>query len=126
MSAHTKKRTTAAWTEIRLRVPASDADRLRRAIAGLLDVGRNGACLLDESEPEERLYDADEVLPDSTPGRCLRGLRVREDLTQEEMAAKLGISQHHISEMESGARKISVNMAKRIGAAFNVSYRALL
>jgi plasmid maintenance system antidote protein VapI len=42
------------------------------------------------------------------------------------MAEKLGIRQHHISEMEKGARSISVEMAKRIGKTFDISYKVFL
>ena len=61
-------------------------------------------------------------------GVYLRGLRYRERLTQKELAKKLGqgISQHHISEMENGKRKISVEMAKRLAAILHADYRMLL
>jgi transcriptional regulator with XRE-family HTH domain len=57
---------------------------------------------------------------------ALRGLRGKEDLTQEELAERIGVTQHRVSEMESGKRSISREMAKRIGKAFNISYRVFL
>ncbi|MFA7684732.1 MAG: helix-turn-helix transcriptional regulator [Syntrophales bacterium] len=74
----------------------------------------------------EELYSAKEVFPESSPGNRLRGLRTREDLTQKELAAALGVRQHHISEMEKGTRAISVDMAKRIGKIYKVSYKVFL
>lgn len=54
-------------------------------------------------------------------GVYLRGLRRRERLTQQQLAKKLGqgVSQHHISEMENGKRKITIEMSK---ATFWVCY----
>jgi plasmid maintenance system antidote protein VapI len=42
------------------------------------------------------------------------------------MAEKLGLRQHHISEMERGTRPISLDMAKRISKTFNISYKVFL
>ncbi len=57
---------------------------------------------------------------------ALRGLRGKEDLTQTELAARLGVSQNAISEMESGKRPISTKMAKRLGEEFNLPYKVFL
>ena len=59
-------------------------------------------------------------------GIAVRGGRCKEDMTQQELADKLGISQHHISEMENGKRSIGKAMAKRLAAIFNVDYRVFL
>lgn len=61
-------------------------------------------------------------------GVYLRGLRRREGLTQQQLAKKLGtrVSQHHISEMEHGKRKISIEMAKRLAAVLHADYRMFL
>ena len=53
-------------------------------------------------------------------------LRAREEITQKQLAAVLGIQQTRVSEMENGVRPISVDMAKRIGKAYNISYKAFL
>jgi transcriptional regulator with XRE-family HTH domain len=57
---------------------------------------------------------------------ALRGLRGKEDITQAELAARLGISQNMVSDMESGKRNISLKMAKRIAEEFKVPYKAFL
>ena len=60
------------------------------------------------------------------PGVCLRGARVKEGLSQTELADKLGISQSNLSKMELGKRPIGKTMAKRIAAALRVDYRMFL
>ena len=75
------------------------------------------------NEEGEELYTLEEVFPDAHPGKIVRGLRVKEDITQEELAKRLGIAQTHVSEIESGKRPVSRNMAKRLAEAFNVSPR---
>ncbi len=127
MSAHTKARTTKGLTEIRLEVPAQDAARVRRAIGGMLALVGRGARLLDEDAIDDNaLYAIEDVFPDSTPGRRLRGLRTREGITQQELAEKLGIQQHHVSEMEKGTRKIGLAMARRISKAYDISHLVFL
>lgn len=56
----------------------------------------------------------------------LRGSRFKADITQKEAANALGISQHHISEMENGKRPIGKEMAKKMGSFFDVDYRVFL
>lgn len=68
----------------------------------------------------------EEVFPDAHPGKIVRGLRVREDITQEELAKRLGITQTHVSEIESGKRAISQSMAKRLAETFNTLPRMFL
>ncbi len=127
MSAHTKARTIKELTEIRIEVPARDATRVRQAIGGILALVGRGARLLDGDEIDDSaVYAFEEAFPDSTPGRRLRGLRTREGITQRELAEKLGIQQHHVSEMEKGTRKISPAMARRIAKAYDISHRVFL
>ncbi|MDR3211587.1 MAG: helix-turn-helix domain-containing protein [Planctomycetota bacterium] len=78
------------------------------------------------NEDGEESYSLKEVFPESSPGNRLRGLRAREGLKQKELASALGILPHHVSEMEKGTRAISVDMAKRIGEAYNISYKVFL
>lgn len=60
------------------------------------------------------------------PGALLRGLRVRENLTQIEMADKIQVTQSDISQMENGTRKVGRIIAKRIEKLFDVDYRSFL
>lgn len=43
-------------------------------------------------------------------------------LSQDEFAAQIGISRQYYSEIESGKRTPSVNLAKEIGSALKISW----
>jgi DNA-binding XRE family transcriptional regulator len=60
------------------------------------------------------------------PGALLRGIRVRENITQSEMAKKIKVTQSDISQMENGTRSIGRIVAKRIEKIFQVNYRSFL
>jgi len=62
----------------------------------------------------------------SEGGLALKGNRSKEEVTQKELATALGISQHHISEMENGKRPIGKEMAKRLAEYFKTDYRVFL
>lgn len=62
----------------------------------------------------------------SESGLALRGSRHKENVSQKELAKAIGISQHHISEMENGKRPIGKEMAKRFAAFFKTDYRIFL
>ena len=81
---------------------------------------------LGMDKQEEKTYSARDVLGEITPGRCLRGLRYREDLTQAEFARQLWVKQHHVSEMERDIRPISKAMAHKIDETFGISYKVFL
>ncbi|MDL2269550.1 helix-turn-helix domain-containing protein [Desulfosarcina sp. OttesenSCG-928-A07] len=110
--------------EICLSLPAKDAARTAEIIRHLLKFDGQDAYWINEEG--ERLYSVEEVFPDSSPAMLLRGLRGKEDLTQKEFAERIGISQHHVSEMETGKRAITLEMAKRIGETFGVPYKMFL
>lgn len=59
-------------------------------------------------------------------GMLVRGGRHKAGLTQKELAQKIGVLPHHISEMEHGKRPISKKMAQKLGKVFNVDYRVFL
>jgi len=75
---------------------------------------------------KEQFFAIDEVFPDRASFSALRSYRTREDLSQRELAEKVGMSQRHISEMETGKRGINEEMAQRLAEALGVDYRALL
>lgn len=68
----------------------------------------------------------EEAFPDYNPSVALRGARHKESLTQKELACLMGISQHHISEMENRKRSISKEMARKLGKALNIDYKVFL
>jgi len=65
-------------------------------------------------------------LQNNEPGVFLAGARHREGLTQRELAARSGIPQRHISEMENGKRSIGKKNAKILAQILNADYRAFL
>jgi len=60
------------------------------------------------------------------PGALLKGLRLRENLTQVAMAQCIAVTQSDISQIENGSRKIGRKLAKRIEKLFDVDYRSFL
>jgi DNA-binding XRE family transcriptional regulator len=119
-----KTQTTGELAEIRLTVPAHELARIAEVIH--IALNESGDNVREINEDGEELFSSDEVFPDAHPGMALQGLRVKEDLTQAELASRLGVKQHRISEMETGKRPISIEMAKRIGSEFNISYKVFL
>jgi transcriptional regulator with XRE-family HTH domain len=68
----------------------------------------------------------DEVFPDPHQGSAMRGLRLREGLTQEQLASLLGIRRPNLSEMENGKRPIGKNLAKRLAQVLKTDYTVFL
>ncbi|MBI5520918.1 MAG: helix-turn-helix domain-containing protein [Desulfovibrio sp.] len=102
--------------ELRFVVPASKADAVRRAVAPFIADAEAGVPW------REALVIADAELP----GAMVKGGRVKEGLTQAQLAALVGIPQRHVSEMEHGKRPIGKEMAKRLGKALGVGYKVFL
>ena len=121
MLALMKTRHTDTQGEIMVNVPLADMEKVSEAIRGFLELA--GHKVRHVNNEGEELHTLEEVFPDAHPGKIVRGLRVKEDITQEELAKRLGIAQTRVSEIESGKRLISRNMAKRLAEAFNVSPR---
>lgn len=87
--------------------------------------------LADYCEEPSDLIDLNEVFPDlkdpsRRPGIIFRGIRIKKNLTQEEMAKKLKIDQADISKIESGKRGIGKELALRIERAFGEDHRRFL
>ena len=114
----------SGYTEINLSIPSVKARVVFDAIRGILPLA--GLKVRRINEEGEELFSGKEVFPEGSPAMALRGLRGKEDITQDELAARIGISQNMVSDMESGKRNISLKMAKRIGEKFNISYKVFL
>lgn len=123
MLGHMKTQTTNASTEtISVTVPKAIAPQVYDAIASLLKL----ANIHQINDDGEKLYSMSDIFPDGSPAMALRGLRKKENITQKQLAEKLGIAQTRVSEMENGKYPISKAMAKRIEAAFNMPYKLFL
>lgn len=59
-------------------------------------------------------------------GALLKGLRLREGLSQVEFAKKIHVTQANLSNMENGRRPIGKIIAKRIEKVFKANYRYFL
>ena len=98
------------------------------------DKAESLAHLLEEYEatrPDTETVSVEEVFRDlnekyTRPGSVLRGARLKEELSQVELASKLGISQADLSKMENGTRGIAKVMAKRLAKILKIDYRAFL
>lgn len=109
---------TADVVELCLTVPAKLAARFERLLKDVIDLSTTG-----QFNPEgEELFDS----PPAPPGVVLEGYRLRDGLTQAELAGKLGMKQHHVSEMETGKRTISKKTALKLGEIFNEKFKVFL
>jgi DNA-binding XRE family transcriptional regulator len=62
---------------------------------------------------------------DPRAGR-IKAYRLRQDLTQAQLAKKSGITQANISAMERGRRSIGLNVAKKLASILNCDYKKLI
>ncbi|MBM4274120.1 MAG: helix-turn-helix transcriptional regulator [Deltaproteobacteria bacterium] len=115
MSEPMKEQITKDFAEIclRHRLPEEKILKIQDAVTAIL--GEE-----DESLPLE------EVFPDLHPGSAIRGLRLREGLTQEQLARLLGVKRTNLSEMENGKRPIGKNMARRLAQVLKTDYKVFL
>jgi len=56
----------------------------------------------------------------------LRLLRVRRDITQEQLAVDAGVNKNYISQIESAGRAVSVDIIDKLARALDVPVAALL
>jgi transcriptional regulator with XRE-family HTH domain len=59
-------------------------------------------------------------------GNALRLMRVFHDLKQNELAGKLGISNAHLSEIESGKKQPSMQLLNRYSEEFDIPLSSIL
>jgi DNA-binding XRE family transcriptional regulator len=59
-------------------------------------------------------------------GQRLRAYRLREDMSQVDLARRSGIPQANISAMEAGTRGIGIQTAKKLAEALSCDYRQLV
>lgn len=86
---------------------------------------------LQEGNSKDDSILASDVLPDlknpeKRVGIIFRGIRSKKNLTQTEVAARLGIDQSDVSKIEKGKRPIGKALAKKIEKEFGIDYRRLL
>ena len=62
----------------------------------------------------------------SKPGAILRGVRLKEGLSQKKLPEQMKISQTYISEMEHGKRPIGKKMSQRFSKILKINYKVFL
>ena len=87
--------------------------------------------ILTDYRVEERSVPADEVFADldqkfSKTGNILAGFRLRDELTQTQLARKIGTSQSAIAAIENGKRKIGKTMAMKLAKVFKTNFKIFL
>ena len=111
----TKEQITKDFAEVcrRHQLPDDKTSKIQEAVATIL-----GA--------EDESLSLEEVFPDLHQGSAIRGLRLREGLTQEQLARLVGVKRTNLSEMENGKRPIGKNMAKRLARVLKTDYKVFL
>lgn len=79
----------------------------------------------EDSVPWREAF-SEEISQHGEKGLALKGARFKEEMTQVELANKVGVSQYNISKMENGSRQIGKAMAKRLAKVLNIDYRVFL
>jgi DNA-binding XRE family transcriptional regulator len=115
MLGPTKEQITKDFAEVcqRYRLPDEKISKIQEAVSAIL-------------EAEDETLPLEEVFPDLHQGSAIRGLRLREGLTQEQLAGLLGVKRTNLSEMENGKRPIGKKMAKRLAQVLKTNYKVFL
>ena len=81
----------------------------------------------EESVPWRQAFEKSESFKKyGEAGALIRGGRVKEGLTQQELARKLAVTQGDLSKMEHSKRPIGKKMAKKLAKILRVDYRVFL
>ena len=68
-----------------------------------------------------------EIAKDRPKGAVyLRGIRTRESISQKQLEQITGIPSSNISKYESGSRKITIPIARKLARALNINEKKLL
>jgi len=59
-------------------------------------------------------------------GQTIKELRLKNSMTQKDLADKVGTRENYISDIETGKRPAGENMLRKIAEVFNMSYLYLL
>jgi len=61
-----------------------------------------------------------------TPSIKLKELRIKAGLSQNKLAKLAEVSQSHISEIESGVKRVSLDVTRKLARALEVPFMALI
>lgn len=76
--------------------------------------------------PENKIYTMSEVFPNAHSGQLLRGYRVREGITQGELAQLLEISCAELDDIESGQTPITKKFVHHIEVKTGIGVNVFL
>jgi DNA-binding transcriptional regulator YiaG len=76
------------------------------------------------SQPEEVFASINQKY--TKPGAILKGIRLREELSQAQFAALIHVTQGDLSKMEHGKRSMGKHLAQRIAKKFDINIKLLL
>lgn len=113
-------RTSVSNYESGRALPPSD---VLRALACILDVSTDYLLGIGE---ENKFEDEDENYAHEDIGHAIKEERLRNGLTQKELAEMVGVSQSEISKFERGLAPIPLKIAEKIADAFGMSYPTFL
>lgn len=85
----------------------------------------------EAQDDDNELIDAMDAFPQLRDPKyrtqvLFRSIRTKNQITQEDLAQKLGITQAEVSKIETGKRAIGKKLAKKIEKVFKIDYRRFL
>ena len=117
----TKESNANGLIKFSFEIPKEDESRMETAVKALFNFIRS-----KQDKADDGYVSAEEALGPVVPARILHGFRIRDGLTQKQLAEAVGMKQHHISEIETGKREISKSAAHKFADFFKTSYKAFL
>jgi len=118
------KKVREAYPEVFEELPRPKLKLIENAIVYASKLS-NTDDLVSESEHRELLQSISGKSK-LTPADRLKAYRLREELTQSELAKRSGIPQANISAMEVGRRPIGIQSAKKLAKVLHCEYRQLV
>ncbi len=103
-----------------------------RSLVSLLEeLIKNSKKIAKVDDDDDEYVLAEDVFPDlkdpqKLVGIVFRGIRFKNNLTQSEVAARLGLDQSDVSKIERGERAVGKALAKKIQKEFGIDYRRFL
>jgi predicted transcriptional regulator len=101
------------FTTARIEIPSDSLPLVGELVKKL------GGKVFKDCSAEDVLFISKAIKEKERVSRMLKGLRLRADLTQKELAKKIGVPQSHISEYEKNKRRIPPQKATELAKFLN-------
>jgi ribosome-binding protein aMBF1 (putative translation factor) len=125
MSEHMKKRLNKKKSTATITIMDKRYIIPEKSVKAILTLILSNPYVKEDSIPYNEIV-SEKIKKIGKAAMALKGLRSREDLTQKQLAEKLGIDQAIISKIENGRIKIERDVAKRLGKIFNINHNVFL